>query len=372
MDLGFAPRPEEGIANSALAPVGPLFSPFDVNVTSSSQHEVEPAVITTTLGGTVYTVSTYARLDNYYTLYSTRLNETNGTRTLPGQLPILSDYHSYGDPSLDANVYGGGVSQGRIYNVGIMHNGYGSAKTAIGCWHSDDGGATWSSPTIVASDPTAAYFHDRPTVIVSPAANSLGWIYVIYSRITIGPPTSFQLFVALSTNGGAGFGASHPVDSRRDGGQQILVAPNTGNVLAIWIDYDAEQMKMAQSSDFGTTWQTPEIVTTATHFFIEGTLFGGIRAVSAPWARFNRPNNRVAVVWHESRDGTSKTDCFYTSKTTSGWQAKVRVNDSQVNDQFMPSLERLTRPATTGSWLSMIAVLTHPATRITFTPRTST
>lgn len=37
--------------------------------------------------------------------------------------------------------------------------------------------------------------------------------------------------------------------------------------------------------------------------------------------------------------GSCTTDVYYTAKSPSGWQAKVRINDNQSNDQFMPALD---------------------------------
>jgi hypothetical protein len=338
-DLGLIPPLDSYHGIATVAPQAPPvgFRPYDIQLTATTQHEVEPSVISTTVNGQVYTATTYARSDAHFTLWYSRRTEGNSGTLVGGQMPTLAAYQSYGDPFLDANIYGGGVTPGRIYNTGIMHNGQRVANNAIGCWHSDDGGATWSTPTIVASNPLSSVFLDKPAVVVSKATNSLGWVYIIYSREVITVPYSFQLCVARSTDGGVTFGTSHLVDSRRDGGHQILVAPNTGYVLALWIDFDAEQIKMSQSPDFGVTWQTPEVAASATYFFYEGYLQGNIRALSTLMARFNVPNNRVTMVWHES-DGAGGTDCYYTSKTATGWQAKVRVNDVTTNDQFMPSL----------------------------------
>src|SRR5262245_4615882 len=146
-DLGLIPPPSsyEGLASIASLAHQVLFRPYDIQLTATSQNEVEPAVISTTVGANVYTATTYIRLDNFYTLFYSRRTDGNSGTLVGGQLPTLPAYHSYGDPFLDANIYGGGVTPGRIYNVGIMHNGAGAANNAIGCWHSDDGGAPWSA-----------------------------------------------------------------------------------------------------------------------------------------------------------------------------------------------------------------------------------
>lgn len=132
---------------------------------------------------------------------------------------------------------------------------------------------------------------------------------------------------------------------QRLGGEQILVAQNTGRVLPLWIDFPARQAKMCQSGDNGNIllWQSFETAFTATHNFLGGgypeTLNGNIRAITGLAARFNRPLNRVCMVWHEAEQPSqAKTDVYYTCKTLAGWLPKARVNDTTTNDQFMPSL----------------------------------
>jgi hypothetical protein len=102
---------------------------------------------------------------------------------------------------------------------------------------------------------------------------------------------------------------------------------------------------MCQSGDNGdiSFWQSFETAFTATYNFLGGqypyTLSGGISAKSLLVARFNRPLNRVCMVWHEAEQpGLAVTDSYYTCKTSTGWLAKVRVNDVATNDQFQPSL----------------------------------
>jgi len=58
-------------------------------------------------------------------------------------------------------------------------------------------------------------------------------------------------------------------------------------------------------------------------------------------AKFNPVANRISVVWHElEQPGSSTADVYYISKSGSKWQpAKVRINDVQANDQFMPALD---------------------------------
>jgi len=105
---------------------------------------------------------------------------------------------------------------------------------------------------------------------------------------------------------------------------------------------------MCQSGDSGNIsyWQSFEMAFSATYNFLGGTypymLNGGnngIRALSLLRARFNRPLNRVCLVWHEAElPGVALTDSYYTCKTQTGWIPKVRVNDVGTNDQFQPSL----------------------------------
>ncbi len=306
----------------------------------TSDHDVEPVAISTTVGSQIYTATVFMRMENPYPqLWYTRRYDYSGV-LLGGPLPVSMNYHSYGDPFLAADLWGG-LYPNRIYNVGIMHNGYGSPNSGIGLWSSDDGGLSWAGPVVVANDPSGAAFLDYPKVTVSSAWASRGTVYVIYNWLVLAPPGSVEVYVTRSTDGGLSFSPPVLVASGLSlGGQAIAVEPWTGNVIALWIDYTAQRIKMSQSADLGVSWLPEQVIFTPTppRSFFQGLTSDLIRIYTTLMATYNYVTMRLGMVWHEFGGGTGGDVYFSLRETNGSWRPKVLVNDVLTNDQFLPSL----------------------------------
>lgn len=326
--------------------VTPEASLYTVNATNDSYQDMEPTVASLRLGTTDYTTTVYFRYTGTCpnvipkNRYASTTNFVNFTR---GQLFLPSAYSQSADPLLDANIFTDGVAPGRLYCTGIVYNGV-PTKTpnSIALWRSNNGGITWSVPTIVARNDDPTYFLDKPAIKVSWASDATkGHVYVAYIKYNNLNATQNQLLVSKSTDGGLSFGAPAIVTTGLIGAPQILVNPYFGYAIyAIWLDYSANvnAIRMSRSLDYGQTWSTPE--TAATGNMVVGNINGGVRANTVPMARFNSVANKISVVWHEyEAPGSTRTDVYYTAKSSSGWQLKVRINDVQTNDQFMPALD---------------------------------
>ena len=328
-------------------PLGPGgFPPDEVQVSFTSDHDVEPVAISTTIGPQIFTATVFLRMPNppagreYPTLWYTRRYDYSGS-ILGGQLPVSPAYHSYADPFLAGNLFGGGLYPNRIYNVGIMHNGQGNPGSAIGLWPSDDGGLTWGGPTVVANDSSGTAFLDFPKVAVSSNWSSMGTVYVMFSRLVLAPPGSVEIYVARSVDGGASFAPPVQVASGPSlGGHAVVVEPWTGKVVALWIDYLAQQIKMSQSPDLGASWLAAQVIFTPTspHTFFLGYTSDGIRIYTTLMAAYNYATGQLGMVWHEF-GGSTRGDIFFSLRDTNGvWRAKSLVNDVLTNDQFFPSI----------------------------------
>lgn len=303
-----------------------------VNMTEDSNQDVEPSVISIDKSGTVWTTTVYTKYvggiaKNYFS------TTTDFNTKYKGQLFIPAGYTWSGDPLLAENPYTSGQGPGRIYASGIIFNGATNIPpNGIAVWRSDNGGVSWFQPAIVASNSSSSYFLDKPAIGVSWHSGSLGYVYIAYIKYPVN-----QLLVAKSTDGGLTFGAPVSVAIGNIQGPQIVVSPSSGYVYAIWVDYSLNAIRLSRSADFGQTWSAPE--TGAQGNMTSGNINGGVRAPTLPMARFNGVANKVSIVWHELEQGSSRTDVYYTTKSSAGWQTKVRINDVQTNDQFMPALD---------------------------------
>ncbi|MEW6570334.1 MAG: sialidase family protein [Nitrospirota bacterium] len=250
---------------------------------------------------------------------------------------------------LDTNPFSSGIAPRRTYLTGLLMN-EGATNTAIGVWRSDNGGLSWTGSVIVAT--SSDYYRpvDKPDIVVSWYTGTRGHVYVAYVKLAPSGNTHY-LYVARSTNGGQTFGAPVLVTATNNSinGAQVLVNYHYGYVYVLWTDFSLNALRMSSSYDYGQTWTSPEIAAHATVKMLGGGqsdhIYGGtrgIRAGSLPMARFNWVANRISVVWHEKEPGSTtppKTDVYYTSKSPSGWQSKVRITDVQTNDQFMPGID---------------------------------
>src|SRR5436305_9934554 len=161
--LGFVPPRPPVPGSSGSGGVGPQGftladgSQYTVPVTTDTDQDVEPSVRTLTIGSTTYTTATsikYAQIPPpgcplgvcTRNFFATTTNFSTWTR---GMLSMPAGYPESGDPLMDENSYTTGIAPLRIYTVGILFQSTpNAAPNAIGVWHSDDGGQTWSQPTL--------------------------------------------------------------------------------------------------------------------------------------------------------------------------------------------------------------------------------
>src|SRR5262249_38090468 len=162
-------------------------------------------------------------------------------------LALPQGFEFSGDPFLAANPYSSGVGPGRVYASGIALNRLGDQPDAIVVWHSDDGGQSWSTPSIVESSQGTSQL-DKPAIGVSWHPNTLGHVHVAY--ISAGG-SGRDLRIAKSTDGGITFNAPVVITSSvvDINGAQVLVNPSWGHVYVLWTDPVAKAIKMSTSLD---------------------------------------------------------------------------------------------------------------------------
>ncbi|MDA8241126.1 MAG: sialidase family protein [Nitrospiraceae bacterium] len=339
------------------------------NMTGDNNQDVEPSVMAYNSNGTIYKSTTYIKFLSNGTpgiYYSTTPNFSTFYR---GQLSMPPGYQYSADPLMSKNAINGGVAPGRVYSTGLIYNPNQAPPNGIAVWHSDDGGRSWSQPTIVISNPSdSTSTFDKPAIDVSwHRGSDLGYVYATYVYIYGGtyPPTTY-IGVSRSIDGGVTFPQTTVPFSSQDviNGVQVLVDYYSGYVYVLWTDFSNNTIYMSTSKDTGSTWSAPEIAVSGNLVFphYSGSQeYGflkcsgsnnGIRAPSLSMARFNWVANKISVVWHEWQQGSPSncnslppgssgctTDVYYTAKSPSGWQSKVKISDAASNDQFLPALD---------------------------------
>ncbi len=313
-----------------------------LNVTNDDNQDVEPTIIAIEKNGTVYTTTAYFKyLDNgdprlYYS------TTTDFSSFSSAQLPLPWGYTWSVDPLLDENWYTNGIAPKRIYLTGLLIDYVPSytRKSAIALWHSDNGGISWSWPTIVAEGTNTSGNVDKPDVAISWHSGSRGYVYVAYVILN---GSNSELWIKRSTDGGLTFPVARLVEVRYINGAQVVVSPYSGNVYVIWTDFEINAIQMSTSYNYGLTWTVPETPASGNMLKPADYINGPMKAGSIPMARFNWVANKVSIVWHECATTFSSycpdTDVYYMAKSPSGWQPKVTVNDVTTGDQFMPALD---------------------------------
>jgi hypothetical protein len=316
-----------------------------INASADSLQDVEPYVVSITAGGVDRTVSSYIKYESANVPKIHYASTTDFSTFTRGTMPMPGGYSLSGDPFMDENPYSGGVAPDRTYCVGIAFNDIfnpQNAPNAIAVWHSDpsDNGNFTAAATI-ADNRGAGYFLDKPAMAVSwHNSTDLGYVYLAYVSYDYVNSNS-AIVVARSTDGGASFPqktviAYGPNSAAAVANPQVVVAPGTGYVYVLWVDFGLNQIQMARSTDFGATFGAHEVAASGT--MSTGNLHGGIRAETIPMARFNSTANSVDVVWHDN--GANGTEVEYAYKDTTGWhRPSLPVTQFTANDQFMPAID---------------------------------
>jgi hypothetical protein len=331
-------EPRTGGVTAATVPL------YTVPVNDDPQQDVETSIISTLTSNSA-SVGYIKRSDtgvfrNYVGFTS---DFTAWTNTL---LPIPAGYTQSADPLQHNNAFDTGIAPRRTYLTGIVYNGAATVvPNAIGVWRSDNGGASWAGPVLVATNSDPAFFLDKPDIEVSWYSGTRGRAYVAHVRVNNTNPALTRIYVSRSENGGVSF--SVPVwvanTEGRFQGPQMLASTVGTRIYVIWTDFTNpanERLLMSWSDNQGGSFTAPEVV--ATGNFLTGApadfLNGGVRAVTLSMARYNGVRNAIGVVWHE-RAADGSTDIYFAAKTSSGWTAKKRINPVTTNDQFMPGID---------------------------------
>jgi hypothetical protein len=315
--------------------------------------DIEPALITQMRSGVENQVAVWMEftqgISSPSQLASSHFASGNARHNYLGK---LSGYEGrYADPWLAQET---GTARQRIYLVGVTA---GSARTdpnALVRWYSDNGGFSWSSPAaIIKYAGPAPCMVDKPTVAVSAAPGSAGYVYVVYNRQAA---TIREQVIQVSTDGGTTWKGPFPVGNQAAGNHnapQVMVDSN-GDVYVVWARWrptvNGDSMRVARSPAYvaGATSMTftdgPVLsigrVNDASHTFACGGTCR-VRDASVPIARLDAARRRIAVAWHGFR-ATGGTEIRFTTvsiaNNSMAWGPQITLPWNGGND-VQPSMD---------------------------------
>ncbi len=214
-------------------------------------------------------------------------------------------------------------------------------------WHSsiyvgisDDGGAT--IPTWVAATKRNDRYYDfLPELAVDDTGGAYaGNLYLTFSRIGAG----YDIWMARSQDGGLTWGGRQVVsDSNFCDGSSPVVGLN-GELFVGYFDYNDDTIKLATSTDGGTTFGTD--VKVCDSAFLRLVPHTAIETNSFPHLAIDRSGGPFAGTLYlclasDQATGTG-ADIWSTRSTDGGatWSNLLRVNDDATsNAQFFPGID---------------------------------
>jgi hypothetical protein len=234
------------------------------------------------------------------------------------------------------------------------------ARSEVYLTRSVDGGATWTAPTALVSDPASQAFHDKQTTTVDPRDNSR--VYAVWNRRTRAD-NHHDIMLARSVDGGVTWEPARPIHSPGGTsgtvGNQIVVLRD-GTLVNVFLQHDlplgtppgsavTEHIKVIRSTDFGATWSDP--VTIDDIRLNIPVLPESGRPVIAPGLvpdiAVDPLTGAVYVVWADANLATSGSAVGLAASYDSGrtWTAPRRVDRSPesaaggVGQAFLPQVD---------------------------------
>jgi hypothetical protein len=299
--------------------VAPAFAAdIRVNQDTFGTPQVEPAIAVNPadplnlvaaymdIGDPVFTVRTHIFLGHAW-------SRDGGLTWQSARLPVRE---SQNDPSLVAD------RRGNLYLATL------DFQFRLRVWKSQDGGATFEGPTLVARN------IDKPYMTIDPDSDAL---YVMWRQFTGEQGT----YVSRSVDGGATFSKPTLIPSSLGLGVSPGVGP-AGEVYAAW---SGGGFRFSRSLDGGATWLEPSVVI-APLVLPPGFVFelnGGFRWNEFPVMAVDRSTGpfrgRIHVVWCDMRFGSLDISHSHSDDRGDTWSAPVRVNDDAIAngaDQWFP------------------------------------
>jgi hypothetical protein len=239
-------------------------------------------------------------------------------------------FDSAGDPSIACSF------DGHCYYSVIAFD-FGSPASAIAIFHSPNGGQTWSTPKLAASDNDFAIFNDKSWITVDNSNGPRkGTVYVTWTRFAVSPDGSFAIATVLasSTDHGATWSAPHAVNPNAltiNLGSRPIVDKD-GDLFVVYENFDdpnRDRQIVQRSTDGGRTFAAPVVagLVTDTPSPMTGASY---RTNSFPAVATNPVTGALHLAWNDNSRGVS--DILVSSSADQGktWSAPSRANDTPL------------------------------------------
>jgi hypothetical protein len=247
----------------------------------------------------------------------------------------------------------------RAYFASLASNPFGSAAQELNAVsHSDDKGATWSSPVVATSATNPVDFNDKVSIWVDPNPSSpfFGTVYVAWTLFkgvgNFGESNTFSpepIVISHSTDGGQTFSKPVQLTSSANngsvGGRQgstIRTGPD-GTLYVFWDGAINKQSAIlgARSNDGGVSFPKPFLVSLKSD--VPSPFPGAsFRTNSFPMADVDGNTGKIYVTWANYNFGTTSGHGVVQLATSTDrgttWSPAATIADVKGRSPYYPAI----------------------------------
>ncbi len=258
-----------------------------------------------------------------------------------GPKPVISDGKVAGfNYSNGARAYFGSLAGSPVF---------GPSKELLAVSHSDDKGATWSTPVVATNRNNPVDFNDKIAIWIdqNPISPFFGNVYVAWT-LFIGPGKAEPIMFARSADGGQTFEPpiqlSPAFNNFRVGGRQgsVIRAGPDGAVYVFWDGSFKLRSAIigARSTDGGVHFSRPFLVTFKSD--VPSPFPGAsFRVNSFPMVDVDQnagAAGKIFVVWADYTSGHSTVKMVASSDRGISWSVAQTVADVSMRSAFYPAI----------------------------------